>query len=368
MEAQVLQLTREELEKHTEVVVKTLNDEFDKKIETKMSDLDTKLEDFRKTLESREKINPDYQTGKMIYDLIKGKALDPQDETTAADGGYLVPDVTAAEILRLMEEYGQARQYMRTFPMGKAKTVNIPKKLTGLTVSRVGENAAIPDTKATLGTIQLSASKAGLIVAMSSELDEDSIVDLGAYINELVAEAFGTEEDSQYFNGSGSPFTGIFSGSHTFGNSVSVTSVSAIDYDDLVNCARGIKQSYLRGASWFMHRTVYAVIEGLKDSTGRPLFVNAGDPLRTTLFGFPVVLVESAPDSSTSTSGKPVIALGNLRNSIIGVKRELTVKVLTEATVDGVNLAENDLIGLRVTKRDAFNAGLTSAYSVIKIA
>lgn len=371
MDAQILQISREDLTKHTEEVIVNLNKEFDEKLDSKLKSIDDKFESFRKDLLPKEKEDPAFVMGKTVYDLIKNgktKLLDPQDEGTSADGGYLVPDVTVAEILRLTEEAAVARQYMRVIPMGKAKTLKLPKKLVGVTVYRVGENAAISDTKTTLGQITLNASKAALIVAMSSELEEDSIVDFGAYLNEIIAEAFGAEEDSQFFMGSGSPHTGIFSGTHTFGNAVNVANVAGITYDKLVDCVRGLKASYLRGAAWYMHRTIYAVIEKLKDSSNRPLFVNAGDPTRQTLFGYPVRLVNTAPDASTSAAGSPLILLGNLRNSIIGLKKELTVKVLTEATVDGVNLAENDLVGLRVTKRDAFNAGLTEGYSVIRIA
>ncbi len=370
MEAQVLQITREDLAKHTEEVVVNLNKEFDEKLNSKFKSIDDKFESFRKDLIPKEKEDPNFILGKTVFNLIKNgktKALDPQDETTAADGGYLVPNVTAAEILRLTEEVGVARRYMRLYPMGKAKSITLPKKLAGVTVYRVGENASIPDTKTTLGTVTLNASKAALIVAMTSELEEDSIVDFGAYLTEIIAEAFAAEEDNQFFAGTGSPHTGLFNGSHTFGNAVNVANVAGITYDTLVNCARGLKSSYLRNAAWYMHRSIYAVIEKLKDSQNRPLFTVA-DPVRQNIFGYPVRLIEDAPDSSTTTAGKPLILLGDLNNSIIGVKREYTLKLLSEATVDGVNLAENDLVGLRVTKRDAFAAGLTEGYSVIRIA
>lgn len=365
MEASVLQLTREDLQKHTEEIVVNLNQGFDKKLDEKIKGFDDKFEQFRKDFLPKEKQDPDYIMGKTVYDLIRGKLAAPQLSGVDADGGHLVPDVTRAEILRLLENFGDGRRYMRTIPMGKADTLRIPRKLTGLTVSRVGENVAIPDTKATLGTVTLTASKAALIVAMSSELEEDSIVDFGAYLNELIAEAFGQEEDSQFFAGSGSPHTGIFSVTTGWGNEVSVsTSLSNVTAANLSSMVYGIKSSYTMGAAFYMHRTVYNVIANLVDSNNRPLIVNVGDPTRETLYGYPVRLIEAAP-TNAGTGNK--IIFGNLSNSVIGVKRELTVKVLYEATVDGVNLAENDLVGLRVTKRDAFNAGLVNAYSVLEV-
>ena len=115
-----------------------------------------------------------------------------------------------------------------------------------------------------------------------------------------------------------------------------------------------------------MHRTVAGLLEKMKDKQDRPLLsITPGDPLRPSLFGYPVRLIETAP--SAPGAGVPFIVLGNAMHCIIGNKKDMTMKVLEEATVDGVNLAENDLVGLRVTKRDAFVVGIPDAFSVIKI-
>jgi HK97 family phage major capsid protein len=136
----------------------------------------------------------------------------------------------------------------------------------------------------------------------------------------------------------------------------------------LVAQAFNIKQNYLAGADYKMHRTVYAELLKIKDTTGRPIITEPGTN-RTAMFGYPIKLIEKAPAASVTTAGMPLIILGNTnKNSFMGIKRDLTATVLTEATIDSVNLAENDLVGLRVTKRDAFDDGLTSGYSVIKIA
>lgn len=376
---EVLQVTREELKGFGDKIVVDLKSQMDGEIEKK---LDAGFEKFRKSYKSdTEKVSPDEAMGKQLAALrfpngkiakeIKEspvfKTLAPQNETTAADGGTLVPDITRPEILRLMEEFGVGRSDFRVLPMGQAKVINIPRKLTGATVTRTTENTAIADTKATLDYITLTASKVAAIVAMSSELDEDSIVDMGSYVNELLAESFAEEEDGQYYAGTGSPFTGLFNTTSTYGKEIEVTSAADITYDNLVDMVFGIKQNYLSGAVLRMHRTAYAVIAKIKDNEDRPLFVNPGDVARNTLFGYPIKLVEKAPASDTTTAGMPLMVLGAGRHAIIGQKRELNMKVLTEATVDSVNLAENDLVGIRVTKRDAFAIAQPSAYSVIKI-
>ena len=320
-------VTREDLGQFVEEIKVDLNTLVDEK-------LDKQFKSFEEKIRPQVKVDPNEEFGKTLAALRFGsrskyadvlKALAPQTEGTAGDGGYLVPDVTRPEILRLMEEFGQGRQDFRVLPMGNAKVIKFPRKATGASVSRVGENTAIPDSKVTLDTVTLTASKAAAIVTMSSELDEDAIVDMGGYINSLLAEAFAEEEDTQYYNGSGSPFTGLFTGTLSFGKKVSVANVAAIDYAALLSLVYGMKSNYLRGASWRMHRTIYSQLAGLVGSDGHPLLVNAGDPTKASLFGFPIKLVEAAPDASTVTSGKPLIVLGNGNNAIIGQRKDLKI-------------------------------------------
>jgi HK97 family phage major capsid protein len=388
-DVQVLQVKREELK---EVVIEVTSQALEAKAkenkETIEKTLDEKLKGFKESFTPKEKRDPNQDMGnfiKYLYtkDIVRDpdkakeirKTLDPQDIATSADGGILTPTITRPEIFRLMEEFGQGRRYFRTIPMGKAPVLTLPSKLTGATVTRVAENVAITDTKVTLTTMTLTASKVAAIVAFTTELMEDNIVDMGAYVNELLAESFAEEEDGQFYTGTGSPHTGLFNTSAVYAlnddagtDELQVINADSITYADLVKCAFNIKQNYLSGASWFMHRTVYAKLLNILDGMQRPIISNPGEN-RSSMFGYPIVLIEKAPAASVTTAGMPLIILGNTnKNSFIGIKRDLTATVLTEATIDSVNLAENDLIGLRVTKRDAFDDGLTSGYSVIKIA
>jgi hypothetical protein len=47
------------------------------------------------------------------------------------------------------------------------------------------------------------------------------------------------------------------------------------------------------------------------------------------------------------------------QRAIIGVRQDITVKFLTEATVGGINLAERDMVALRFKARYAYVLGNT---------
>ncbi len=293
------------------------------------------------------------------------KTANPMTEGTSADGGYLVPALTEATILEAIPTFGQARKHMQVMPMS-GNTLNIPKESTLPTWSWVNENSSITSSKPQLGTYQIVPQKGAAIVVMSNELLRDANVNIAQYVIKKIAQARGTGEDVQFFKGSGSPFTGIFAAGNTFGNTVTASGDgTTVTYQNLLDCVYGVDQNYLAGASWFMHRTMVSVVQGLKDSNNRPIFIPAGQGTPAELFGFPVVVLENG-NASNSTGSKPVVLLGNLEASIIGDVAGMDVRILTEATIDSTNLAQFDLSAVRVISRVGFTSGFTTKYSIVR--
>ena len=127
----------------------------------------------------------------------------------------------------------------------------------------------ITSSKPTIGTFTMTPKKGGALIVMSSELFMDANVKIGDYIIRKAVQARGTAEDQQFFKGTGSPFTGIFNTSNTFGNTVTASgNGSTITYTDLVNCTYGVDQNYLVNAQWLMSRSQVAVVRGLLDING----------------------------------------------------------------------------------------------------
>lgn len=308
--------------------------------------------------------NDDYKTIREINQ----KTANPMTEGTAGDGGYLVPPVTVATIEGLIPTYGQARQIFQDIPMGQTNVVKLPKEGTDPTLAWVDEAGEKTSSKPTIDIITLTAKKAAAIVVVSDELLDDANVSLGDYLMKKFAQVFGKGEDVAMFKGTGSPFTGLFNSSHTFGNTVTLAStIGSLTYQDLLDTVYNIDQNYIANAMWLMHPSVMSIVRGITDGSGRYVFQPSLDETSPgTLLGYPVKLIQNAPNSSAA-AGSVVAVFGNPQNSYIGTKQNLTVKVLTEATIDGTSLAQFDLTAFRVVERIAFNAGLTEGYSVIKL-
>ncbi len=298
------------------------------------------------------------------------KAAQPQTEGTAADGGILVPTITQARILELVPTYGQARQHMQSFPMS-GNVQKIPKELTNPTAYWVDEASQITDSKLTLEDLTLTPKKLAAIVTASNEVLMDARPDLGAYIVKKIAQAFGIAEDTQMFKGTGTPFTGVYNTANTFGGNTLTTPTTdpaSLTYGNILAMTAAVDQNFVTGAAYYAHRSIMPYIWGLMDDQNRPIFSPAWGSNPATIFGYPVYWIENAPTyaEAAATPLTPFILFGDLTNTYIGDVMGMTVKVFEEGVVDGTSLIENDLTGIRVIKRVAFNKGLVAKYSVLR--
>jgi HK97 family phage major capsid protein len=310
--------------------------------------------------------NGDAEAIKALQGKRISKAADPMLEA----GSVLVPSITESRIIELNPTYNQARQYMNAFPMS-GNVLTIPKEAVLPTWTwGIDENTSITSSKPTIGSLTYTPKKGGALVVMTSEMVADANINIGNYVIGKIMQAKGIGEDQQFFNGTGSPFTGVFQATYAAGNkeTIATKDPASITYQNLLNATVKVDQNYIQGACWFMQRSIVPYIWGLVDGNNRPIFQPANGSMPATLLGFPVVLVENAP-TYTAVNGvatKAFILFGNLINSGIGDVMGMQIKWLSEATIDGTNLAQYDLVGVRAIARAAFNAGLVEKYAIIQ--
>ena len=308
--------------------------------------------------------------------LASLKAL---NEGTAGAGGYLVPEEFAAEVNRIVEDFGLVAKLARRLPM-KYDTLNIPRLGSSVSISYPGEAGAGTPSQPVFENVQLLAKTAVGITPMTNELLADADVDVVALLQELFAEALAGDLDSQGLAGSGSPFTGILSASGVAvidGASGEDTFAECANPDNCRDLIAAIKPWALQGAAFIMHRTVWSIIQKKKASTGGDYFASAVNPILSgdakvgmpnavagTLWGFPVYLSDKMP-SSTAVSTK-FIAFGNLKHSYWGTRGDMTLSISEHATVGTDNLFEQNMSAVRVTQRQAVAVGLPGAFAVLK--
>jgi HK97 family phage major capsid protein len=275
-----------------------------------------------------------------------------------AKGGFVVPDEMSQALIRLREERGVFPQFANRVPMG-ADIIRIPRLLADVTAYWVGEGAEITSSDATLGQAELMARKLSALVKVSSELDEDAVIEIGDMITQSMAYAMADKIDEAGFNGDGTSTYGGVVGlknalnalaiHDALGGNIGASTLDLADFEAVLG-----KYPQYPGASprWFMHSAVYyASAFSLMNAAGGNTNVTLANGVQMPMFlGFPVTFVQVMP-STTGTSASTILAyFGDLRlGAAYGVRRS----VRTEVSLD--RYFENDLIGIKTTERIAIN-------------
>ena len=268
-----------------------------------------------------------------------------QNIGTAADGGNLVPDPLSDALINLMEQRGAARQACQRVVMS-ADTWTVPKVTAHATVYYPAEAAAITESDLAFSQVQLTAKKLAALVKMSTEVTEDSIVDIMNVVVESIAYSIALEEDKNLFNGvSGGVNANGIAGDASV-DDTNVASAGALALTDLTACASGIGNPIIGAQNaWWMSPVIFnSVVRDLVNAAGGNTIADLEGGQRPLLLGYPVNFVSALP--SAPASGELVAVFGDLRlGAYFGDRRALNFKTLSELYM------ENDQLGVVATER-----------------
>ena len=268
-----------------------------------------------------------------------------QNITTAADGGNLVPDPLSDALINLLESYGVARQACQRVVMS-ADTWTVPKVTAHAQIYYPAEAAAITESDLSFGQVSMTAKKLAALVKMSTEITEDSIVDIMNVVVESIAYSISIEEDKNLFNGvAGGVNTAGIKGDASV-DDTNVASLGALALTDLTACAAGIGNPIIGAQNeWYMSPVVFhSQVRDLLNAAGGNAIADLEGGQRPLLLGYPVNLVSCLP--AAPASGDLVAVFGDLRlGAYFGDRRALNFKTLNELYM------ENDQIGVVATER-----------------
>lgn len=363
--------------------------EFSQMLEKQMQDIDEKLKSTQKNfhLSSEEKeAKKEQLTGKAkTADFLRGivnkdaskiaaysgeraKAL---NEATGADGGFLVPEEFETEVVRFQNQFNILRPRMTVVNMS-SDTLRL-NELTGEpTVYIVGEQGTITASQPTFGEEVMTPVKYAAIVDMSSEVLEDAETNLNTLVTERIARGIAQKEEDQFVNATASGREGLAEVSGVTTITSSATASAGVTWDDLADlhaAVYNVGEEDTDEGAFYMHMSQYNVLRTSK-ATGDgnyflPAVPNSANP--PTAWGRPIVICNRMP--SAATAGEKAVMFSNLRrHAYVGDRRGIRVKLLEEGTVGSVNLGEQDMLAIRVTKRTAFSTILQNGIGWVVLA
>ena len=277
---------------------------------------------------------------------------------TNSSGGFLVPDEMQSTLIRLREERGVFPQFANRVPMG-SDIIRVPRLLADVTSYWTGEGIEITASDTTMGEAELMARKLSALTKISSELDEDAIIDIGDMVTTSMAYSMADKIDEAGFNGDGtSTYGGVLGLKNALDSAAQVTAASSnnsaltLDLDDFEAVLGAYPQYTAASPRWFMHSAVYyaACVRLMAAAGGNTITTLASGATQNMFMGYPVSFVQVMP-STTGTLASTIVAyFGDLRlGAAYGTRRSARVEVSTE------RYFELDLIGIKTTERIAIN-------------
>lgn len=266
--------------------------------------------------------------GYKAKDLVEQRA---QEIKTDGKGGYLVPtDLERTVYHQMLAQPGvryAGAQVMRTSE-GNDKNLPIiarPKKSGTL---ETAEGASVTAVDFTTSLITLGAYKYSAMHDVTSELLQDTAINIEAEVSGSFSWQFANATNQRYTNGTGTAMPkGVLNGiTASSANAITAKSKANISYVDLNQILYNLDPGYYspavdafvesrRGSSFMMHPTTYANILAAVGTDGHTIFPIAQTMMQPRqLLGYPVVFNVEYPVIDAS---KAVITFGSMYDHYI---------------------------------------------------
>ena len=255
--------------------------------------------------------------------------------TTGSEGGYTVATEYNRQLIEAMKALGGVRPVAHAFHTGTGATMNFPTTdATSEEGEIVGQNAAVTSGDTTFGNATLDVFKySSKKIALPFELLQDSMFNLEAYIQTLLALRIGRITNRHFTVGTGTAQPrGIVTAS-ALGKTGATGQTTSVTYDDLVDLEHSVDPAYRAAASWMFHDDTLKVVRKIKDDNGRPIFVpgyEQGNPggAPDRLLGKPLSINQHM---ATMAAGAKSILFGDMKKYLIRDVMDLTVFRMTDS-------------------------------------
>lgn len=282
-------------------------------------------------------------------------------------GGNLVPDAMSSTIIDLREKYGIFRQWCDVVPM-PSDTMVIPRRTGSVTPYWVGENVALTPSDPSFDNVSVVAKKLTAFTKISTELSEDSVVNIADWLTMDIGQQLAYEEDRVGWNGTGldtdGGITGVMTKAQQAGSAGSFIVVATashntfaeMDATDLQTLMAALPQYALSDAAFFCSQACAAMVFGRLMAAGggntqqslsqENIAADRGRGIVGYYQGFPIVVSQVLPTTGTTLTNLPVMAFGSLRKAAVLAER----RGLNFATDSSVYFA-SDQLAIRATTR-----------------
>jgi HK97 family phage major capsid protein len=292
-------------------------------------------------------------------------------DITRADALALLARQDINEIVKPDQSNSAVLSAFRTIRMS-AGTARMPVLATLPTAGFVTDGSAAegtgvkPTSKVTWTDKELIAEEIAVIVPVHENTLADSNFDVWGEVRPLVAQEFGRILDAAVLFGVNKPTTwtdpALVPGAVAAGNSIEEGTGDGTNLDlaaDFNEAFGFVEDDGFDVNVAMTGRFLRRSLRGLRDDNGQPIYLDGirGDGNTASIYGQDLYYV-----NNLAWDRDDALALvGDRSKVVIGVREDVQVKLLDQATVGGINLAERDMIALRFKFRVAFATAFSTA-------
>jgi len=281
-----------------------------------------------------------------------------------------LPTEYGNEVVQLVWQYGQARQYGTVYPMG-AGQVKLPRLKTSPAFGLIAQSATVTEKSPQVEYVTFDAKKWGGLVRIPSEIEADSFASFGQWLAEYCAREMAKIEDTVFWVADGTStyasIKGLAKAVLDLSKNVTLASTktkpSDITLADLRSLRAKIATAAHGEAAYYMNRSMEALLVSFNtSSTVVPYVINGADG-QARLDGYPIKWVDVLPPYDTSAHASQLqVLFGAAHYHYLGARPGMGI-----ATSDGP-FFDTDELAVRALGR--FTTGLMAddAMAVLQLA
>jgi HK97 family phage major capsid protein len=280
--------------------------------------------------------------------------------TSRTDAGALIPEEVSRDMIRRATDDSATLQLFRRVPVGRAQ-VRFPV-LSALPVAYFvnGDTGLKQTTEVNWTNKYLNIEEIAAIVPVPDNVVADVELDIWDEMMPYLVEAFYRTFDAAVFFGTNAPGTwptNVAAAATAAGNNNTEGNTAAQggffgDYDETLAL---VEADGFDPTAVVANRTARAQIRAARDSTGQVIDGGRIAGGLNQIDDLPIVYPMRG--LWPTGSGAPRLFVGDWSQFVVGVRQDITMKILTEAVIQDntgqiiYNLAQQDMTALRLTFR-----------------
>lgn len=280
--------------------------------------------------------------------------------TDRTDAGALIPEEVSKSMLGKVTERSAVLSMFRRIPVRRAQ-VRLPV-LSALPAAYwvAGDTGLKQTTEVGWANKYLNIEEIAVIVPFPENVMDDVDADLWGEAEPLVVEAIGRTLDATVFFGAGAPAsfpTNVVAAALAAGNNVSEGAAATAGgyFGDLDSLYEKVEADGFEPTGFVGHVSAKSKLRKARDAEGRQLDQGRVSGDMATIDGFPAMWPMKG--LWPTASGDPRLIGGDWGEFVVGVRSDISMKVLTEAAIfdnEGnliFNLPQQDMVAVRLTFR-----------------